>query len=107
MGEVARKCRDLRTRFKFYQVTSLSANTSIARSHAGSLLSCTGTHTHSLPSLVAGEAGKSFYFFNSGTGLTTISGTINGDANGYQLTNQYQYVEITWDGANWIVTENN
>ena len=87
------------------QVLSISGPTTLTNDYADAILECTGTNTQTLPA--AGQAGQRFYFFNSGTGVITIAGTINGNAAGYKLVNQYQYVEITSDGTQWLVTSNN
>lgn len=90
------------------RLAAISAGRSVTLNDAypEAILLCTGTITLTLPA--SHTAGDRYYVFNNGTGVITISGTINGVAAGYELVNRYQYVEVTsLDGTNWIVTANN
>lgn len=89
------------------KTTLIYTGTSILTSNQlGTLLWCSGTINLTLPP-AGGIGGQWIYFVNTGTGTISILGTINGDASGYQLVNQYQYVEVTSDGTKWFVTSNN
>ena len=67
-----------------------------------------GTITVTLPPC-AGLKGHRFTVMNVGTGTVTLAGTINGDASGYQLVNQFQYVEVQVraDESGYLVVDNN
>src|SRR3990167_9511610 len=88
------------------RIVDVTAARAITLDDHEAILACVGTFTLTLPT--DPDVGDSYYFFNNSTGVITISGTINGNAAGYQLTNRYQYAEITsLDGTVWIVTANN
>lgn len=102
--------RRLKSLWEFVQqprrILSFSANHTIVRSDSDAILVCTAALTMTLPTSAA--VGDTYYIFNNSTGTITISGTINGNAAGYQLVNRYQYVEITaLTASTWIVTMNN
>lgn len=84
----------------------ISAAQAITINDAFARLICNGTFTLTLPD-PGMSSGMSVYFLNKGSGVITIAGTINGNIAGYQLVNPYQYVEISSDGSEWLVTMNN
>ncbi len=84
-------------------IINLDSNTALTVPQANSLLLCTGTITLTLPDPTRGRV---YFIFNDGVGTITIHGTINGVTN-YVLVNPYQYVEVTGDGTQWLVTANN
>lgn len=87
-------------------IVSVTGDLTLNTDYLRSVLLADGTLTITLPA--ASELGDRYYVFNYGSGVITIAGTINGNALGYQLTNQYQYAEFTSvDGVDWIVTLNN
>ena len=63
--------------------------------------------TLSMPTLVAGLPPITVKKVDSGVGSVTISGTIDGDAGGYVLTNQYQFVTLATDGSSIYVIGKN
>ena len=65
---------------------------------------CTGTFTVTLPTAV-GITGKTYYVKNISTGVITLDGdgteTIDGDAD--QEVREWDTIQVTSDGANWVI----
>ncbi len=87
-------------------INSSGSRTLSAASDLGAVIVAVGTITLDLPA--RNSKGDHYFVFNNGNGVISITGTINGNAAGWELVNQYQYAEFTsLDGTNWIVTRNN
>lgn len=79
-----------------YDRTALSGNTTLATDD-DEVIDCTGTFTLTLHAGTSEGIIKKIY--NTGTGIITISGTINGAANMFLYPNES--VELITDGTNW------
>lgn len=66
-----------------------------------------GTVTHTVPTAV-GIKGRPYMYLNSGSGAVTVATTsgqtISGAASGTIVLNQYDWLELVSDGANWFMT---
>lgn len=83
----------------------LSADTAITSEYSGAIVIGTGTTTLTLPDAAAsGQKGRSYYFINNDAATITIAGTINGNPAGYSLAAQYDYVQVTSTGTEWLIT---
>ncbi len=110
LGELWRVVQPLLTGIR--PIITLSADTTLTNAYSAgvlrTMLFTSGTSTFTLPD-PANQAGRSYYFFKTDADgiIQTIAGTINGDPLGRNLTNQYDFAEITGNGTDWYVTENN
>ena len=86
-------------------VISPSASQSLVVATSLTVALASGTITLTLPTAV-GNKGRSFLIKNIGVGTITMATvaaqTIEGVST-YLLVNQFQYVQVVSDGANWLV----
>lgn len=93
-------------------ITSVSANLGLTAAH-DTLFVTTGSSTVvlTLPSAV-GNLGRTYLIkkVDSGLGIVSVATvsaqTIDGQPS-WDLTNEYQYIEVASDGANWNIIRNN
>ena len=80
-----------------YDITALSASTTLAVSDS-EIITATGTITVTLHAATAAGIVKRIH--NVGTGIVTISGTINGSSNGMRLF-PGESIDLITDGSGW------
>jgi hypothetical protein len=94
--------------FHVYDVQGVSTNTTLTSAHdIVEVTTGSSTITITLPTAV-GIQGKPYCIkkVDSGTGSALIAGSIDGVTN-YSLTQQWQFVEIYSDNANWKIKGKN
>lgn len=90
-----------------FTITTANANFAAAISNIYLVTTGASTITATLPTAV-GIPGQSIIIkkVDSGAGSVTVAGTIDGATN-YSVVNQWQFVEVTSDNANWQISSNN